>query len=153
VNGVRYHTKEYAKTRNTQNSDIFISGDNGNSVSEYYGELKNILELRYLVQNVVYLFDCDWWDTGSATGLRMEQGFTFVNTSRKWCEFDPFILACQASQVFYLDDHKLGGNWKVVQKWINRDIYDIPTLHNGDNAEDDKGRSDDVYQESECARG
>jgi hypothetical protein len=75
----------------------------------------------------------------------MEQGFTFVNTSYKWYESDPFILACQTSQVFYLDDHKLGGNWKVVQKWINREIYDIPTVHNRDNAEDDEGRSDDVY--------
>jgi hypothetical protein len=153
VNGVRYHTKEYSETRTTQNSGIFVSGDDGNSVTEYYGELKNILELRYPGQNVVYLFDCDWWDTRSATGLRMEQGFTFVNTSRKWCESDPFILACQASQVFYLDDPKLGGNWKVVQKSINRDIYDIPTMHNGNNAEDDEGRSDDVYQEGECVGG
>jgi hypothetical protein len=61
----------------------------------------------------VYLFDYDWWDIGSATGLRMEQGFTFVNISRKWCESNPFILACQASQVFYLNDPK----WVVVEKW------------------------------------
>jgi hypothetical protein len=60
VNEVRYHTKEYAKTRTTQNSGIFVSGDDGNSVMKYYGELKNIIELRYLDQNVVYLFDCDW---------------------------------------------------------------------------------------------
>jgi hypothetical protein len=150
VNGVRYHTKEYAETRTTQNSGIFVSGDDGNSVTEYYGELKNILELHYPGQNRVYLFDCDWWDTGSAAGLRMEQGFTFVNTSRKWCESDPFILACQASQVFYLEDRKLGGSWKVVQKWINRDIYDIPTVYNGDNSDDDEGCNDDVYQEGEC---
>jgi len=37
-----------------------------------------------------------------------------VNTDRKWYESDSFILACQAVQVFYLDDPKLGGNWKVV---------------------------------------
>jgi hypothetical protein len=58
VNGVRYYTKEYAKTHTTQNNGIFVSGDDNNSVTEYYGELKNILELRYPSQNLVYLFDC-----------------------------------------------------------------------------------------------
>lgn len=153
VNGVRYHTKECAETRTTQNSGVSVSGEDETSITEYYGELKNILELRYPGQNLVYLFECDWWDTGSATGVRMDQGFTIVNTSRKWCESDPFILACQASQVFYLDDPKLGGNWKVVQKWINRDIYDIPTVQKGDNTEDDQRLSDDVYQEGECVGG
>jgi hypothetical protein len=47
VNGVRYHMKEYAETHTTQNIGIFVSGDDGNSVTEYYGELKNILELCY----------------------------------------------------------------------------------------------------------
>ena len=97
MNGVRYHTKEYAETCTTQNSGIFVLDDNGNSITEYCGELKNILKLHYPGQNLMYLFDCDWWDTRSATGIRMEQGFTIVNTSHKWCEFDPFILACQAS--------------------------------------------------------
>jgi hypothetical protein len=60
----------------------------------------------------VYLFKCDWWNTRNSSGIRTDQGFTSVNTGRKWYEFDPFILACQAVQVFYLDDPKLGGNWK-----------------------------------------
>jgi hypothetical protein len=47
VNGVRYYTKEYAKTRTSQNNSIFVSGDKCNAVTEYYSELKNILELRY----------------------------------------------------------------------------------------------------------
>jgi hypothetical protein len=41
----------------------------------------------------------------------------------------------------------------VVQKWINIDIYDIPTMHKGDNAEDDERCSDNVYQEGECVGG
>jgi hypothetical protein len=63
----------------------------------------------------VYLFECDWWDTGSNTqGIRKEQGFTIVNTSRKWNESDPFILTCQAAQVFYMSNPKLDGSWKVA---------------------------------------
>jgi hypothetical protein len=56
-----------------------------------------------------------------------------VNTGRKWYESNPFILACQTVQVFYLDDLKLGGNWKVVQRMISRNIYDISTVQEGDN--------------------
>jgi hypothetical protein len=47
--------------------------------------------------------------------------------------------------VFHLDDPKLSGNWKVVQKRINKNIYDIPTVQEGDNEEDDQGIKDDAY--------
>jgi hypothetical protein len=39
-----------------------------------------------------------------------------VNTSRTWYASDPFILAYQASQAFYLKYAKLGNSWQVVQK-------------------------------------
>jgi hypothetical protein len=68
-----------------------------------------------------------------------------VNRSHKWYKSNPFILVCQASQVFHLDDPKLSGNWKVVQKRINKNIYDIPTVQEGDNEEDDQGIKDDAY--------
>jgi hypothetical protein len=37
-----------------------------------------------------------------------------MNTSHKWNEFDSFILTCQVAQVFYLNDPKMGGSWKVA---------------------------------------
>jgi hypothetical protein len=83
MNRVRYHTKECAETRIIQNNSIFVSGDDDNSITKYYGELKNIPELRYSGKNFVYLFECDWWDTGSTIGIRMDQGLTIVNTSYK----------------------------------------------------------------------
>jgi hypothetical protein len=55
--------------------------------------------------------------------------------------------------VFYFDDTKLGGSWKVVHKWINRNIYDIPTMYKRDNAKNDEGCSDNIYQKGECVRG
>ena len=64
-----------------------------------------------------------------------------MNTSRTWYEYDPFILACQASQVFYLNDTKLGRSWKVVQNMSHRNIYDIPILPEGENEEDDEDNS------------
>jgi len=79
--------------------------------------------------------------------MKMDNGFTIVNTSRKWYESDLFILATQAVQVFYLNDPKLGDSWKVVQKFTNRNIYDVPAIVERD---DDQGMNVDVYQERVC---
>jgi hypothetical protein len=103
VNGVRFYTKECAETHTTQSSGIVVKGGYNTSDNKYYGELKNIFELYYPGRNWVYLFKCDWWDTESNTqGIRKEKGFTIVNTSHKWYASNPFILACQVAQVFYL---------------------------------------------------
>jgi len=126
----------------TQNSGVFVRGEHDTSIIEYYGELKNIIELRHLDQNRVYLFECDWWDTGSTRGIKMDHDFMIVNTSHKWYESDPFILAAQAAQVFYLNDPKLGDSWKVVEKLTNRNIYDVPTIVERDN---NQGMNVDVY--------
>jgi hypothetical protein len=150
VNGVRFHTKEYAQIRTTQNSGVVVRSEHKTSIIEYYGELKNILELRYPGQNRVYLFECDWWDTRSTRGIKIDHGFTIVNTSHKWYESDPFILATQAAQVFYLNDPKLGDSWKVVQKLTNRNIYDVPTVVERDNNPE---MNVDVYQERVCVGG
>jgi hypothetical protein len=80
-------------------------------------------------------------------GRKIDNGFTIVYTSRKWYESDPFILATQAAQVFYLNDPKLGDSWKVVQKLTNRNIYEIPAIVERD---DDQGMNIDVYQECVC---
>jgi hypothetical protein len=102
----------------------------------------------------VYLFKCDWWDTRSNTwGIRKEQGFTIVNTSWKCYESDPFILACQAAQVFYLNDPKLGGSWKVTHVLTNRNTYYNPTVVGEDNKNNDQETNNEVYQENECVRG
>ena len=51
---------------------------------------------------------------------------TTIQVSATWYDNDPFILATQAQQVFYLDDYKNGYNWKVVQKVNHRHIWDVP---------------------------
>jgi len=60
VNGVKFHTKECAQTRTTQNSGggvVRVGYDTSNN--EYYGELKNVLKLHYIGRNFVYLFRVD----------------------------------------------------------------------------------------------
>ena len=102
----------------------------------------------------MYLFECDWWGIESnILGIRKEQDFTIVNTSCKWYEFDPFILACQVTQVFYLSDPKLGGSWRVAQTLTNRNTCYNLTEVREDNDNDDQGTNNEVYQENECVKG
>jgi hypothetical protein len=59
-----------------------------------------------------------------------------------WYKNDPFILATQSKKVFYIDDTLLGKEWRVVQKFEHRNIYDV--------AEKDEP-SQVVHQDDECS--
>ena len=67
-----------------------------------------------------------------------------MNTSRKWYEFDLFILACQAVQTFYLSDSKLGASSKVAKTLTNRNTYYNPVAVGEDNENDDQGTNNEV---------
>ncbi|CAN6586409.1 unnamed protein product [Malus baccata var. baccata] len=56
---------------------------------------------------------------------------------------DPYVLAKQAHQVFYIDDLKLGHPWKVVQKIQHRHIWDVPEKDDDENEEDNATNEDD----------
>jgi hypothetical protein len=55
-----------------------------------------------------------------------------------WYKTDPFILSSQAKKIFYIQDTSLGKDWRVVQKFEHRNIYDV--------AEKDEGNHD-VHQD------
>lgn len=60
--------------------------------------------------------------------MHIDLGFISINTSHYWYVDDPFILANQAQQVFYLNDPKYGMNWKVVQIDQNKRLWDVPEV-------------------------
>ena len=71
------------------------------------------------------LFRCNWWDVhDTGRGVRLLKGN------------DPFILASQASQVFYCDDIASKG-WLIAVKVQPRDVYDISV------PSEDKGEVED----------
>ncbi|KAG6527766.1 hypothetical protein ZIOFF_009895 [Zingiber officinale] len=57
-----------------------------------------------------------------------EFGLLCIDTSKTWYTDDPFILVNQANQVYYLNDIKRGGHWKVVQKVQHREIYEVTEI-------------------------
>ena len=61
---------------------------------------------------------------------------------------EPFVLATQVQQVYYMDDYNRKGNWKVVEKVIHRHIWDIPSAtSNDDDDEEEIFINKDAYQE------
>jgi len=93
---------------------------------DYFGVLTGIIELGYSGGNNVVLFRCDWWDVYSmARGYKEDKyGFILVNSKRKLWTNEPFVLASQAQQVYYVKDTK-DPNWLVVVKTKPRDWYDM----------------------------
>ena len=48
-----------------------------------------------------------------------------VNVAPRLDTNEPYVLAIQAEQVYYVNDTK-EPNWKVLVKTRSRDLYDLP---------------------------
>ncbi|XP_042956354.1 uncharacterized protein LOC122292181 [Carya illinoinensis] len=150
MNGVRFHTMERERCRRTQNSGVAVHGEHRGSPVDFYGVLHDIIEIRYMGWRKVYLFQCIWYDVGDPRrGIRLRDHLTLVNTARQWYKDEPFALACQASQVFYLPDPILGGSWQVVHKVTSRNVYNLramtpvgDALDDGESSWDDSDNDD-----------
>ena len=92
----------------------------------YYGVLTNIVELHYLSGNRVILFKCNWWDViNIGKGIKKDEyGFTCLNFERTKCTDEPFVLASQTKQVFYVQNSN-EENWHTVVEIQTREVYDM----------------------------
>ncbi|KAH9684342.1 DUF4216 domain-containing protein [Citrus sinensis] len=149
VNGVRYHVHTRDKNLKTQNSGVMVPGQHGSVSVDFYGVLSSVIELNYIFGNQIILFKCDWFDTNfNKKRIQKDYHLTSINVSRMWYENDPFVLAIQVRQVFYVDDYKLGSNWKVVNKMQHRHMWDVPEIND---IEESFENVDNIYQENESS--
>ncbi|KAK9281588.1 hypothetical protein L1049_004491 [Liquidambar formosana] len=146
INGLRFHTKDHEAYRKTQNSGVVVKGDDETGNKDYYGVLIEIIQLDYLGDNNIFLFKCDWRDVSyEGRGIQTDKhNYTSVNVTKTWNTNEPFVLASQAEQVFYVNDSKLGNNWQVVVKTQARDLYDVP-----EHKDDGPIGDDEPYQQNE----
>ena len=145
INGHRFHTKDRETRRKTQNSGVVVQAEHKGKLIDFYGVLTDILELKYAARCIVLIFKCDWWDIGTKKGINIDEfGFVSVNVCRKWYKDQPYVLATQVQQVFYVNDLKLGKEWRVVQRSQPRNLYNIELRSN--ELPDDV----DPYQQAEC---
>ena len=125
------------KKKKTQNSGVVVIADvsifaNARYTNpilshvSYYGVLTGVIELHYLSENRVILFKCDWWDViNSGMGIKNDEyGFTCLNFERTICTDEPFVLASQAKQVFYIQNSN-EENWHTVVEIQTCGVYDM----------------------------
>ncbi|KAL6321680.1 hypothetical protein AAG906_031189 [Vitis piasezkii] len=132
INGCRYHTKERDDLRATQNSGVSIvastlqiaSAKDQNPVFGelcFYGIITEIWDLDYTMFRIP-VFKCDWVD--NRNGIKVDDlGFTLVDFNKTAHKSDPFILASQAKQVFYVQDQH-DPRWSVVLSTPQKDFLD-----------------------------
>lgn len=112
-----------------------------------YGRLCNVIELTFVHGYEVILFHCEWFDTNlKKRWIEKNYHLVSINVNTQWYGNDPFVLATQASQVFYLYDYKLWSNWKVVQQVWHINIWDIEKKDDEEDIADNSVIN--AYQES-----
>ena len=85
------------------------------------------MELLYGTHKVV-LFKCEWWDVHTTRGVKEDQyGFIMINTTRRLSTDEPYVLASQAEQVYYVNDIQ-DPKWYVVVKTKPRDYLTLLPL-------------------------
>ncbi|KAL3629880.1 hypothetical protein CASFOL_026192 [Castilleja foliolosa] len=151
VNGVRFLTKDCDSRRKTQNSGVVVDGNHVDNMILFYGVLDDIIQLDYVRDRQVILFKCDWFDLWrkKLTRIKKEGNIVSVRVDGKWYEEDSYILADQARQVFYINDPKLGRDWRVVIPVSHRHVYDVSEMINEEVDDDVLFVENGVYQEND----
>lgn len=129
INGYRFHTKSRDSQCTTQNSGVFLTAETTCFASSrdenpivgnvnYYGSIEEIFELDYWGAFTVVLFKCCWYQEGKDL-----YGLTQVNFSKLCQKSDPYVMASQVRQVFYVED-PIEKNVNYVIKKLPRDWCD-----------------------------
>ncbi|XP_034690539.1 uncharacterized protein LOC117918124 [Vitis riparia] len=133
IHGCRYHIKNRDEARVNQNSGVSIVASTMQIASSkdknpvlgdmcFYGIITEIWDLDYNMFNIC-VFKCDWVD--SKNGVKVDElGFTLVDLSKIGHKSDPFILATQAQQVFYVED-QVDPRWSIVLSRPKMELFDI----------------------------
>ncbi|CAH9108437.1 unnamed protein product [Cuscuta europaea] len=129
VGGYTFHTRSYGIGKKTYNSGVCVRSSNyNNSSTDWIGTLEEVLEVEILspLKLQVVLFNCTWVDP--VRGMRAHDKYNIVDVKLDcvYRVFEPFILAQQATQVFFLE-YPMGRTaslrgWKCACKVRARNV-------------------------------
>jgi len=106
INGNTFYTLAQDKRSTNQNSGVCVDAidPNGNRQT-YYGCIEEIWELDYTPNLKVPLFRCQWVKvTGVEVTVDKDYLMTTVDLNNVGYKDEPFILAADVNQVFYVKD-------------------------------------------------
>ena len=103
INGYIFYTIKQNDKSTVQNNGVRIDAFQDEVGSDtYYDRIEEIWELNY-VKFKVPLFRCRW--VNIRTGVKVDkEGFTLVDLTKVGYANEPFVLAKQVEQIFYIKD-------------------------------------------------
>ena len=134
VGDVRYNTLARDEGRKTQNSAIMSTDTYDRETTEMYANITDIVQLQYISSfedhRCVVLLCCRWYNLFSRIAKpRADDYFKSINVKAAYQTNEPFILANQATQIFFLEDtFARSDDWRVLQRFEQRNSFN--ELHN-----------------------
>ena len=152
VNGFKFHTLDYGRSRKTMNSGVCVKDNYYNDFDrDFYGILTDIIELEYFgIGNKVVLFKCHWFDTERGLHVDPRHGLVDIKHKSILASNEPFILAEQSQQVYfstYPSTKKDRRHWWAVFKTKARSRFNLRRNDGGQILDLNEG----VYQEVEVS--
>ncbi|KAH0712302.1 hypothetical protein KY289_008261 [Solanum tuberosum] len=105
LNDSRFRTMESELGLKTQNSGVVVKSDEHTGNVDYFGRIRRILEIQYMNNKSVILFQCDWFEV-PPQGCSQSTG-------------------SQAQSVYYVK-HGQSEKWHSVIRVRPRNLYDLP---------------------------
>ena len=104
INGYTFYTRSQDKKSTNQNSGVRIDAtDTSGRKNSYYGVIEEIWELEYGPLKIP-LFKCQWVKLTAGGVTIDEYGMTLVDLNKIGFLDEPFVLAKDVTQVFYVKD-------------------------------------------------
>ncbi|XP_037425092.1 uncharacterized protein LOC119290086, partial [Triticum dicoccoides] len=130
INGNTFYTIAQDKKSTNQNSGVRFDAatENGQKVT-YYGYIEEIWELDYGPSFKVPLFRCKWFKLiGGGVKVDQQYGMTMVDFNNLGYLDEPFVLAKDVAQVFYVKDMSSKPRKRKDKKTISASCDD-PKRH------------------------
>ncbi|XP_015170830.1 uncharacterized protein [Solanum tuberosum] len=114
-----------------QNSGVVVKSNEHTGNVDYFGRIRRILEIQYMNNKSVMLFQCDWFELppqgrSQSRGYKKDEyGFVCVDITRLHYTSDPFILGSKAQSVYYVK-HGQSEKWHSMIRVRPRNLYDLP---------------------------
>ncbi|XP_014660901.1 uncharacterized protein LOC101772603, partial [Setaria italica] len=144
INGYTFYTRAKDQKSTNQNSGVRIDAmDRNNSKESYYGFIQEIWELEY-GPLYIPLFLCNWVKLTAVT--KDQYGMTIVDLSKTGYSDDPFVLANDVHQVFYVKDMCSKPKRNPEETWEPKCHIVLPGKRKIVGVEDKTDQSDDYDQ-------